>query len=69
MIDASKGRSSSGRDRCKTPSQVWMCPTCGKRGTVRGVRAENGMPGGRVTWLGSHYERLSYHCWDRPYDN
>jgi hypothetical protein len=49
---------------------VWVCPTCGKRGTVRDRREENGIGlGGEMTWrvVGSYYECVNGHCWERPY--
>ena len=50
-------------DRRKTPSMVWMCPDCGKRGTVFSAVEDDG----RVA--GYFYECPNGHCWDRPYDD
>jgi hypothetical protein len=47
-------------DRRKTPSMVWMCPTCGKRGTQFGVFEDDGRA------AGSYYECRNGHCWDCP---
>jgi hypothetical protein len=59
---AARQRSKPVHDRRKTPSMVWMCRECGKRGTVFSVTEDDG----RVA--GSFYECPEGHRWDRPYD-
>jgi hypothetical protein len=48
-------------DGRKTPSMIWMCPDCGKRGTVFAAIEDDG----RVA--GYFYECPNGHCWARPY--